>query len=159
MHSLRAWKIYRRGQSNSVSELPARHICRGKHMHAYGGIQHKELTESNIQRLTKGLFIHIYVPLHLSVCRVHAQTMNHPRDSGDQAHVRRKKTGKLRQHAATICLTSMIKARSHSLTVSLHKNVASVAAWRPLRRPAPFARRESSIKRAAYQAVRLALLS
>ena len=142
-----------------MSELPARHIFCGKHMHEQKAFNTKNLTQSHIQRLTKGLLIHIYVPLRMSVCRVHAQTLNHQRDSGDQAHVRRKKTGKLRQHAATICLTSMIKARSHSLTVSLHKNVASVAAWRPLRRPAPFARRESSIKRAAYQAVRLALLS
>jgi hypothetical protein len=141
-----------------VSELPARHIFRGTHMHAQKAFNTKNLTESHIQRLTKALLIHIYVPLLMSVCRVHAQTMNHQRDSGDQARVRRKKTGKLRQHAATICLTSIIKARSHSLTVSLHKNVASVGAG-PLRRPAPFARRESSMKRAKYQAVRLALLS
>jgi hypothetical protein len=139
--------------------LPARHICRGKHMHAHGGIQHKKCHRIAYSTHDKSLLIHIYVPLYMSVCRAHAQTMNHPRDRcGDQAHVRRKKMGKKRQKAATICLTSMIQA-SHSLTVPLHKNVASVAAGRPLRRPAPFARRESSIKRAAYQSVRLALLS
>ena len=142
-----------------MSELPARHLFRGTHMHAQKAFNTKNLTVSHIQRLTNGLLIHIYVPLLMSGCRVHAQTMNHQRDSGDQAHVRRKKTGILRQHTATICLTSIMKARSHSLTVSLHKNVASVAAGRPLRRRAPFAKRESSMKRATYQAVRLALLS
>ena len=51
----------------------------------------------------------------------------------------------------------LIKGSLIHIYVPLRMYVCRVG--RPLRRPAPFARRESSMNRATYQAVRLALLS